>query len=1074
MSDETPETRNDEARPGSAPGDNLESPGAGPEFRPELAPGLKSFFADPCPAPRPEDPTRLTAWSVVPPGVSPDPDTLPTLDDPAAGDGVRGFPGPAGRDFGDYELLEEIGHGSMGVIYKARQKSAGRLVALKMILSGRAAGPEGARRFRNEAEAVARLDHPNIVPIYEVGEHAGRPFFTMKLIEGGSLSRHLARFADDPRGAARLIEQVARAVHHAHERGVLHRDLKPANILLDADGRPYVGDFGLAKRLETDSSLTQSGALVGTPSYMAPEQAEGRRDALTIACDVYGIGAVLYALLTGLAPFRGANLMEVLDQVRTQQPAPPSRLRPAVGRARTPRDLETICLKCLNKEPARRYASALALAEDLRRFLEGRPVLARPVPAWERLVLWSRRRPAVAALTAVVVVVSALGVGVALWRLNEEEKTREKLRVTVYVKTMPEAVRYWERGQWDRAEKFLLDVDLCPRRLRGWEWGYLRRQCHGDAVLRGHRDDVVAVAFDRDGRRLATAGQDGSVRLWDAETGRQERTLSAHVGAVRSVAFGIDGRLVTAGEDQSVRVWDADTGRLLLELPGAGHLAAVSPDGASLASAGKNSVIRFWDARTGREKHAAGNHGATNDLLGLAFSPDGSLLASSGSDRSVRLWDVSTGKHVRAFENRTGIMGAFAFRPEGGRIAAEGRVMKCWDVAGAANERVLSGSQGMVRSVAYGRGERVAVAYRDGGAVKVWDTDSGRVVFTPRAPEGGTVSCVAFSPDGRRLAIARADRVSLETPPAPGETPRPARGPRGNFRKIAFGQDGQRLAGIDAQGRVQVLEVLGQRVVLKLEQPPSRAECLAYSADGRYLATAHADTTATIWDAVTGRAMWPLRGHPGKVSDLTFGPGNEYLATAHEDGTVGLWDVATGALRRTWRHTKWDWAPFEDYKIVSGVAFTSDGKRLASSAHDGFVRLWDLSTGTCVRDFAEHAGEKVNGVVFSPDGRLLASVGADQVGFVRDVKRGGKPLELRGHGGVVWAVAFHPDGRRLATSGEDGAISVWDAKTGVEVLTLRGHDRPVRSLAFSPDGHLLVSADQEFNVRLWDARPVDD
>src|SRR5262245_15331225 len=301
------------------------------------------------------------------------------------------------HDLGDYVLLEKIAEGGMGVVYKARQKNPNRLVALKMIRSGQFATEDDVRRFRQEAEQAAALDHPNIVPVYEVGVVGGQHFFTMKLIEGGGLNQHLERYRSDPRAAARLLIVVARAVHHAHQRQVLHRDLKPGNILLDAEGRPHVADFGLAKRLVSPGSesgagpLTVSGAVIGTPEYMAPEQAAGRK--LTTAADVYALGAILYSCLTGRPPFRGSDWMATLQQVREDLPVPLRSLNPVV-----PRDLETICLKCLEKESGKRYGSAEALAEELERWLRGEPIVARPVGRLERSLKWARRNPAVASL----------------------------------------------------------------------------------------------------------------------------------------------------------------------------------------------------------------------------------------------------------------------------------------------------------------------------------------------------------------------------------------------------------------------------------------------------------------------------------------------------------------------------------------------------------------------------------------------------------------------------------------------------------------------------------------------------
>jgi serine/threonine protein kinase len=349
-----------------------------------------------------------------------------TVDDPHATRsgtdplGIRSFGSPGGPPpwtdpeaprVAGYQVLGVLGRGGMGVVYKARHVALKRVVALKMILSGAHAGEDQLARFRAEAEAVARLQHPNIVQIYEVGEHDGLPYFSLEFVDGGSLARQLGGAPQPAARAAELTEGLARSVHYAHERGIVHRDLKPANVLLTADGAPKVTDFGLAKQIDSDSGQTHSGAVMGTPSYMAPEQAEGKIKEVGPLADLYALGAILYECLTGRPPFKGESLYDTLEQVRTQEPVPPSRLQ-----GKVPRDLEIICLKCLRKEPHKRYASAAELADDLRRFRSGEPIRARPVPAWERALKWARRRPALAALYAVSAA-AAVGVVVAvpLW-----------------------------------------------------------------------------------------------------------------------------------------------------------------------------------------------------------------------------------------------------------------------------------------------------------------------------------------------------------------------------------------------------------------------------------------------------------------------------------------------------------------------------------------------------------------------------------------------------------------------------------------------------------------------------------
>jgi len=443
---------------------------------PELAADLRSFFANRAAMERLAKPFNASA------------------NEPTVGLAENAAPAawPRVRYFGDYELLKELGRGGMGVVYKARQTTLNRLVALKMILSGQLASADEVQRFKQEAEAAANLDHPHIAPIYETGEHDSKHYFSMKLIEGRSLRDALPELRNDVRAGVKVLSQIARAVHHAHQRGVLHRDLKPANVLMDQEGTPYVTDFGLARRVEGGSDMTRTGAIVGTPSYMAPEQAMGEKQ-LSTAVDIYSLGAILYELLTGRPPFRESSPVETLLKSLSSEPIRPSTLHPSVNR-----DLETIALKCLEKDFIKRYDSASALADDLERWQRGEPISARPTGFAENMAKWMRRHPLVAGLVAAILFVTLGGVVAFGWAFNralvarndairQEAKTAEALDETqiakgqmkkeleraewlLYASRIALTQREFEAENYDVASTVL---NSCREDFRGWEFDYL-------------------------------------------------------------------------------------------------------------------------------------------------------------------------------------------------------------------------------------------------------------------------------------------------------------------------------------------------------------------------------------------------------------------------------------------------------------------------------------------------------------------------------------------------------------------------------------------------------------------------
>jgi WD40 repeat protein/tRNA A-37 threonylcarbamoyl transferase component Bud32 len=1028
-------------------------------LHPDLADELRSYFA------AADEVERLGRQARTGPPTGPMP-----LAAPREVVAAQGLP----RRVGEYELLEQIGEGGMGVIYRARQSSLQRLVALKMIRPDRLASPADVLRFRSEAEVVASLDHPNIVPIYEVGEHNGQPFFTMKLVEGGSLAQHLPRLLGDLQAAARLLVAVAGAVHYAHQRGLLHRDLKPGNVLVDADGMPHVTDFGLAKRLTPradGASLTQQGMIVGTPSYMAPEQA-ATQSGVTTAADVYALGAILYELLTGRPPFRAETPLDTLRQLQEQEPVPPRSLN-----RRVDRDLETVCLKCLQKGPQRRYASAQALADDLERWLGGQPVRARPVSRRERALRWVRRRPHLAALTALLLIALMAGfLGVCWqWRRAEGEAARasrlaDAERQTAYARAVSLAYAEWRAGNAGPAQQVLL---ACPPGLRGWEWHYLQNLFRGRqfATLEGHTGGALAVAFSPDGRRLASTDAEGAVKVWDRHSARLLLDLRGHKGAVKAVAFSPDGKaLASGGADGALVLWDANSGKRVATLRdrGAGvRGVAFSPGGKRLASVGGlplKGELRLWgvSART-----ALADRPWHNLLAAVAFSPDGKQLVTAGPDGSVTSHDAVSLKRIHDFLGRTqraAPWSSVALSADGRWVAAGSPdgLVAVWDMAsGLELFTALTPNQAGVSGVAFAGPEgRILVAAGSDNTAQGWFTRSGKPAFTLRG-HTRAIRAVAASPDGSCLASASLDGTVKLWGLSRRDDDLTLRCSNEGVTSVAFSPDGARLASATQDCALKVWDGKGKEA-LTLRGLPKVVNGLAFSPDGRQLACAEDDGTVKLRDAATGHIVATLRGHVGPVRAVAFRPDGRCLASAGADGSVRVWDLPSGRLALTLSG---------QHGPAHAVAFSPDGRRLAGAGEDGFARVWDAATGHEALALGGADGP-VYALAFDLDGRRLAAAGQGEAIRVWDTATGSPVLELRGHAGPVRGLAYGPGGR-LASAGDDGAVRVW-GPAGHEMLALRGHTEALSAVAFSPDGHRLASAGEDGTVTLRDGSEKDE
>jgi WD40 repeat protein len=1018
--------------------------------------------------------------------------------------------------FGDYEILVELGRGGMGVVYKARQVSVNRLVALKLVKWGHDLDDDRLLRFRNETEAVAALDHPNVVPIFEVGQHEGQPYFTMKFLGGGSVAHRLHSYASDPRTAAALIIPVAEAVYHAHCRGILHRDLKPANILLDEQGRPYVGDFGLAKRLESDDELTLSQEVLGTPAFMASEQADRNLGPVTTATDVYGLGAVLYAMLTGRPAFRGETVLETLRMVREASPLPPSRLNPRVAR-----DLETICLKCLHKQPVDRYGSAEAVALDLKRYLAGEPIAARSVGVATRFGMWCRRRPAQAALALTLSLgLAATSVAATVAAHQAELRSlaaREAATQTYYARLSQTAARRHEpRAGWSW---LAINALAEAARLETPARSLPELKSEAAACLTAFDIRPVGVidtgfnasllAFSPDGRILAVAEFKvqsyvcGRVQLINTADGKVMATLfftgsplrffqKGNQEASTTLRFSPDGQKLALGTRAGwVWLWDrshpGDWSTSWAAHGGVVEGLAFDPAAHWLWTASSDGTVKRWDLSKGGPKGPAAAKSAPlpEGARDLAIGQD-SLWISLRSDSVVRLDPMTLTPKGPSIH----LGYKLGVRPDGSMVA--GAAGDHVDLAGAAERGVPIRSlvkrtdeaetPPEVHSVHFGRRGTLLAGFYDDRHVKVWDVASGRQVA--HFPVGGDgIGCAAFSPDGNRLAVTDHYRVMIYEIRADDAMHVTASDPDRVY-DIAWSPGDRRLAWIAVRAdRSQAVVVVWDDAARRLtagtqNRPgPNRFDrpSVAVHPFGPTLAF-HAWGQTYLWSGDTAAAPTLLATEFDGA--LSFSPdGARLWGVAANDG-VDSWSLDHRTRATAWKSSA---------TFISGMSGFNDlavGRHwVAAAGHDGRVTLFDARDGSAITSWNHTPAEvgtswktavdPVRRVDFTGDETLMASGTQSGRVWIRRLPAGDVVACLEGHGDSVEAMAFHPGGRLLASGARDGTIRFWSYSTQEGhwewEFTLPLPGGTVHRLGFSPDGeHLAILIDNDRAARILD------
>ncbi len=970
------------------------------------------------------------------------------------------------RRFGEYELIEEVARGGMGLVYKARQISLGRIVALKVLSAGEFASPKFVQRFKSEASAAARLQHPNIVKIHEVGEQEGIHYFTMEFVEGPNLAEMGRAGPLASNYAASYLKTLAEAVEYAHQQGVLHRDLKPSNVLIDPFGEPRITDFGLAKELTGDSLLTETGQMLGTPGYMPPEQADSKFGPMGRTADVYSLGAVLYFMVTGKPPFASASLHETLRQVLNEDPVPPSRLNSAV-----PRDLETICLKCLKKEPSRRYQTAQDLVLELDRFLLGKPIHASPIGPVEFILRWCRRQPALATLAALVLVLLCVVAGggvTTVLRISaaRDAETRERNRAehTINQLILQRASDLMRDGRTDSALAHLANV-LRKEPTNGTAAArvasVLMQHSFALPIFRPiqHGGAVNDVAFSVDGKYVATATADGKAEIWDAASGLPIVKPIQHDGAVVSIWFSPDTtRFFTVSEKGTAHIWATHSGQELT--PPMKHSSSLIRG--DLSANGKvfvtvtSEALHVWNAETGARLIPPIPNKGINCCLDL--NSEGDRITIGNGNAPARILDLKTGKILLEISGQ-GRVDCVKQSPDGKLLLMafyEGRA-GAWEISSGRKVWEIHHRDVVHWIDISPDGKRCATASRDGTA-RIWDTGTGESVAPPLVHRT-VVDYTQFSADGQKLLTTCWDNSAWVWDVGSGKRLIEPVQHDNRIGAIQFSRDGSRLLTGSADRTTVVWDIRsGQQAPLTFRNRAGTG--VEFSKDGTRIVTWSVDATAQVWDPLNGQPISPVLRHQAYIVHSRFSPNGDRVVTASMDGTAVVWNSTNGSvIARITGHKD----------VVESAEFSSDGTSILTGSRDGTARIWDASTGVAKGPPMKH-NARIMFAHFSADGTRVVTCSNDSTARLWDSVSGTQIGESMQHDAAVYCVNFSPDGKRVVTASFDSTARIWDAETGRRLSRPLKHYAGLRWVEFSPDGSRVVTASGDSTARIWDAK----